>query len=123
MPETTTTSNTKTTAPIITLAELLEKIPEPWRPVAEKYAPSLLRMGVNELWAWIDQVARGDAEGAYKALLAGLESPALLDEWTRLTADWQSANKENAARVSLQREAMIAVLRVSLGAALALVGL
>ncbi|KPK82786.1 MAG: hypothetical protein AMJ81_09245 [Phycisphaerae bacterium SM23_33] len=107
----------------MTLDELLEKVPEKWRPVAAEYGPALLAMTAEELWAWIHLLLNGKEDQAYQALLAKLDNPDLLAEWTRLNDCWQAANQANAERVALQKKALFALLQVLLTVALATVGL
>ena len=107
----------------MTLDELLDKVPEEFRPVVAEYGPALLKMSAEELWAWIDLLARGDCDEAYRAVLAQMEGADLLAEWAKINGRWQDANKANADRLDLQRRALLAVLQVLLTAALAMVGL
>ena len=107
----------------MTLDQLLEKVPAPWRPVVARYGPALLAMSADELWAWIEQVATGRPADAYADLLARLDRHELLDEWRRLIEAWDEANAANARRIATQREAAMAIVKVCLGAALAVVGL
>ncbi len=107
----------------MTLDELAQKVPEPWRPVVSQYGPALLRMSAEELWAWIRLLLAGNEEQAYRAILARLDDAELLNEWDRLSASWQSANCAEADRLALRRRAALAVLHVLLTAALAMVGL
>jgi len=107
----------------MTLDELRGRVPEMWRPVVDQYGPALVSMGVTELWAWIGLLAKGDEYAAYRQLIDRLPAAEALAEGDSLIAGWETANKGNAERLSLQRSALAAILRVLLAAALALVGL
>ncbi len=107
----------------MTIDELIQKVPERFRPVAAMYGPALLTMSVDELWAWIELLIRGDATAAYRAVLSRMEGDDLVGEWDRLGQQWAEANAENAARLAIQRAAVLATLRVLLTVALAMVGL
>ncbi len=107
----------------MTLAELLQKVPEDFRPVAARYGPALLAMSAEELWAWIALLVNGQHDTAYRAVLAKLDETALLAEWDALSDRWSEANTDNAASLALQRAAVLATLRVLLTVALAMVGL
>ena len=109
--------------PIMTLDELMDKVPEPWRPVVKQYGPALLSMGVEELWNWIDMAAQGNIELAYKSLLRRLDNSDLLKQWKATNDAWKAANKRNTLALAVQQEALAAILRASLSAALILVGL
>ncbi len=107
----------------MTLDELVQKVPERFRPVAARYGPALLKMSADELWAWIDLLIRGDATAAYRSVLSRMEGADLLAEWDRVGQQWAEANAENAARLEMQRAAVLATMRVLLTVALASVGL
>jgi len=107
----------------MTLDELIQRVPEPWRPVVSRYGPALLKMSADELWAWIDLLAGGRDDAAWRAVLARMDADELLAEWDRLAEKWQSANEANARRRDTQAAAAAAVLHVLLTAALAMVGL
>ena len=107
----------------MTLDELIEKVPAQFRPVAARYGPALLKMSADELWAWIELLIRGDATAAYRAVLSRMDGDDLVGEWDRLGAQWAETNADNAARLAIQRAAVLATLRVLLTVALAMVGL
>ena len=115
--------NETTKANLLTLEELLAKVPEPLRPAVAKYGPALAAMTVQELWAWIELLVNGQTRAAWDRVVQGLgfeETVAALDE---SNANLAKLNAANATSLALQREAILAVLRVLLGAALAMVGL
>jgi cytochrome c553 len=103
--------------------ELLEKVPEPLRPAVAKYAPALAAMSAEEIWAWIELLVKGRTREAMDSLAARLADDELLDAMHANEQAWLAANRENASRLALQREASLAVLKALLTAALALVGL
>ena len=107
----------------MTLEELIQRVPEPWRPVVSRYGPALLKMSADELWAWIELLLAGRDEQAYRAVLARMDESDLLAEWDSLAGQWQSANEAAARRRDTQARAVQAVLHVLLTAALAMVGL
>ena len=107
----------------ITLDGLLAKTPDLLKPVVEKYGPGLVAMTAQEFCDWLDLMLNGDTSAAWAALLKKMPNAALLEAWTTKAAEWDAANERNAARVSLQKEATLAVLKVLLAGALAWVGL
>lgn len=107
----------------MTLDELMQLVPLPWRPVVAEYGPSLLKMSAEEIWAWLTLVLHGDTEGAYAAIVSKLDNHDLHDEWVKTNADWDEATADALAKKNLQQQAAIAVLRVLVTAALGLVGL
>ena len=80
-------------------------------------------MTSEQIWAWIDKLARGQADDAYRDILAAMDSSQLLGEWDNLSARWETANADNAARIDLQRTASAAVMKALLTAAIAMVEL
>jgi len=107
----------------ITLDGLLAKTPEMFKPLVLQYGPALAAMTAQEFCDWLMMLIKGDEGAAWRALLAKMPNAVLLDAWTTKAAEWDAANERNAARVALQKEATLAVLKVLLGAALAMVGL
>ena len=85
--------------------------------------PALLAMGADEIKAWIQKLVQGDIEDAYAEILSKMDSPALVDEWTKLNAEWLSANMRNAERLAVQKNALGALVKILLAMALAAVGL
>lgn len=106
----------------MTLDELLQKVPEAWRPAARQYGPVLLAMTAEEVWAWI-QLAGQDAYRAYGELLERLPPDEVVAQWGDVKARWQEANAENARQIDIQKQVAMAVTKVALGLALAVVGL
>lgn len=107
----------------MTLEEILAQMPEELRPVVSEYGPALVEMSTGEIWLWINLLLKGDTETAYRLLLTGMDTPERLDEWSKLASDWDEANIANKQKMNLMREASVAILRVLLTVALALVGL
>lgn len=103
--------------------ELLQKVPEKFRPLAQQYLPAFVAMTEAEIIAWTDRLGRGDVDGAYEAVIKRLPNQDLLNEWTAVNAQWDSANAENSRRMALVREARSAVMGIMLTIALAAVGL
>jgi len=107
----------------ITIEELMAKLPDEYNPVIAKYGPALLEMTTGELWSWIELMARGDTDRAYKTLLSRMTNAALITEMDKINAEWETTNEANAQRLKLQRNASLAILRVTLQMVMALVDL
>ena len=107
----------------MTVDELKAKLPPEFQPWAADYGAALIAMGVDGIKEWIDLLIRGDVFAAYGQLVAAMDTPGILDEWTKLTAEWQAANVKNADRLELQRAAVVAALKIALAMALGVVGL
>ncbi|MBE3133081.1 MAG: hypothetical protein IMZ55_06385 [Acidobacteria bacterium] len=107
----------------MTLIELRAKLPTALQPFADKYGPVVLAWTALDLMAWIERLVHGDIEGAYRQILAGLSEAEFLAEGKAIFGDWQAANAENAARIALQKSAIVELLKIVLAIALASVGL
>lgn len=107
----------------MTLEELKAKLPAAMLPWVDKYGPIFIAMSTDELMAWIEKLAVGNSDEAYKAIIAKLPNSDLFSEWEKLNASWQSANEANVAKREVQTQAIAAILRVLLTIALATVGL
>jgi len=80
-------------------------------------------MTVEELWAWIDLLVKGQTRAAWERVAGNLGFEETITALDESNVHLANLNAANASRLALQREAILAVLRVLLGAALALVGL
>ena len=107
----------------VTLDQLLEKVPPELRPVAVRYGPALVAMTAEQFAAWLDLLISGKTYAAWQEVMARLDDQALLAAWADLGGQWDQANAANADRLALQRQAALAVLKILLAAALAMVGL
>ena len=105
------------------LDALIVKLPAALQGVARKYGPTLLEMTTDELWAWIELLIAGKARDAWNAIMARMDNKDLVIAGAALADDWSVANRANAARLALQREASLAVLRALLTIVLVMVGL
>ena len=105
------------------LEELLGKVPEGLRPIAVQYGPALLAMTADEVWAWIELLIQGKTAEAYADVIDRLSPSEKLDMMAADLAKWEELNVANAAKVGLQKEAAMAVLKALLTIALAMVGL
>jgi hypothetical protein len=106
----------------ITLDGLLAKTPEMFKPLVLQYGPALAAMTAQEFCDWLMMLIKGDEGAAWRALLAKMPDTDLIAEWDKLNAKWDEASAKNADRVALQKSAVLAVLKVLLGVALAAVG-
>ena len=107
----------------ITIDQLLESVPDEWRPIVLEYGPVMLKWTTEEIWAWLKLVLNGDEIAAYTQLVKGLNNPQLLNEWKSLNVRWSTANKKNAEKKSLQKDIAWAIVRVLAPIGMTLVGL
>jgi hypothetical protein len=105
------------------IEDLKAKLPDQFKPWAAEYGPAFLAMSAEEVKAWIELLIRGDVMKAYQDVLSKLPNAKLIEEWTALNVDWQSANEHNADRMGLQKAAAVAALKIMLAVAMAAVGL
>lgn len=105
------------------LLELKNKLPEELQPLADAYGPSLLNMATEELSDLVKLWIHGDYENAYLRLYENLSLAAALAEGEATLAAWDSANKDNAERLELQRKLVDGLIKIAIVAALAPVGL
>ena len=105
------------------IQELIDKLPAGLKPVAVQYGPALIQMTADEVWAWIELLISGKTAEAYKTVFDKLPPSEKLALMAKDIAKWNELNTKNAAKVGLQREAAIAVLKALLTIALAMVGL
>jgi len=92
------------------LDDIVSRIPEELRPLAEQYVPELLKMGQEELVAWVTLVLDGDYEGAFKALLGRMDDAKAIEQGTRIEAEWKAANQQEADRRAFFKKLALDVL-------------
>lgn len=107
----------------MTLEELTAKLPAELQPWAGTYGPVVIAWTQKELEDWLNRLILGDIEAAYRQILKGLGNAEFLASGEALFAAWKSANVENKAQMDLQKRAVLALLKVVLSIALAMVGL
>lgn len=100
-----------------------DELPPELRPLADQYAPALTQMAVEEAWAWIDLLAAGSEEEAWRSLLDRMPSEELAGQWQELSDGWAASRRHVAERRALQQQAVRAVLHGVLSVLLARVGL
>jgi len=107
----------------MTLDELKAKLPVQLQPWVDQYGPVFLAMSGAELKAWVERVLMGDMEAAYRDVVSKLDNAGLLSAWDTVNAAWKEANVANAAKIAVQKEALVTIVRIMLAIALAAVGL
>lgn len=105
------------------IAALVEKLPDQLKPVGREYGPALLKMSTDDLWNWIKMLIQGRKQEAYQEVLEKTDSALLANEWEKLNAEWAEANKQNAADLAIQKEALNVLLKALLAIAVSLIGL
>jgi len=111
------------TKPIFTIDDLLAKTPDVWKPVVAMYGPKLAAMTAEDFAAWIKLLLQGKTDAAWAKLYGGMTDAELVAAGQTISDAWGTANAANAQRIALGREAAMAVMRVLLSLALAMVGL
>lgn len=107
-----------------TIDDLLAKTPEMWRPVVAEYGPALLAMTSGEFLMWVQMLLYGKTREAWATLMQRMDDNAeLVGVGAALSDKWADVNERQAEKLDLQRSAALAVLKVLLSAALAMVGL
>lgn len=107
----------------LSLDDLLPYIPEELRPLALQYAPILVAMGQEELWAWVKRLVNGDYEAAYRTLLERMDNPDVLAEGERQVNAWKDANTREAERRDFFKSVALDALKVLLAILAAAVSL
>ena len=107
----------------MTLNELLDKTPDQFKPVVQRYGPALVVMTAEQFCEWLELLLLGKTYDAMAAIYERLPNADLFAAWQANAADWDAANLAQAARLQLQRDAAMAVLKVLLAVSLAAVGL
>jgi hypothetical protein len=105
------------------LAELMSKLPDELRPVAEQYAPWLLSLTYDELWNWVHLLVSGHERRAYALVVEAMQGTELEEEMAGLVSQWADANYQQSQRLDVSAQATEAVLSALLRIALAMFGI
>lgn len=98
----------------MTIEELIQKIPEEYRLIARRYTTLLLDMGFKELQDWVDLIATGNWQQAYKAIVAKMPTDEIIAEQKKANELLKKMNKENADMLAGQRAILQQILLTSL---------
>lgn len=90
--------------------DLIAKLPEEYRAIAKRYAPLLINMGFEELQDWVERLAGGDWQQAYKDLVSKMTTTEIVDEQDKANEIMKALNKENADLVAAQSNLMQQIL-------------
>jgi len=96
----------------LTYEELVAKTPEFLQPVVKRYGRTLVAWTAEEVWAWIERMISGDTAGAWQQLVDGLDDTE--EAWKNVLLKVQAANVANAARMDMQKEAILMTLKALL---------
>ncbi len=107
----------------MTIEKLIEQLPDGLKPIAVQYGPALVKMTADEVWAWVELLISGKTAEAYKEVIDKLPPSEKLALMAKDIAKWDELNTKNAAKIGLQKEAAVAVLKALLTIALTMVGL
>jgi len=106
----------------LTLDKLLAATPDMFKPIVMQYGPGLVAMTAQEFGDWLTMLIMGNNGAAWRALLAKLPNADLMAAWDSQNIKWDAAAAKNADNIALQKSAVLAVLKVLLGVALAGLG-
>lgn len=106
----------------MTLNELKSRLPEELQPWVEQYGPIFLDMGSQAVKDWLEQIEKGNIYEARVELLRKMTGDKLVD-WSAWNDDAYEANKGNAAKIALQKEAGLVALKAAIRIAAVAVGL
>jgi len=106
----------------LTLDKLLAATPDMFKPIVMQYGPGLVAMTAQEFADWLTMLIMGNNGAAWRALLAKLPNADLMAAWDSQNIKWDAADAKNADNIALQKSAVLAVLKVLLGVALAGLG-
>ena len=84
------------------IEELIAKLPEEYREIARTYTTLLLDMGFEELQAWVEMIAKGNWQNAYRNLVAKMSTEEVLAAERKGHEMLKRLNKENADSIGTQ---------------------
>lgn len=100
---------------MMTIDELLAKVPAELRPVALEYGPALLKMTAEStIYSWLSLIAAGKTREAYKLVVKNMPNAELFAEAEKIDGEWYTANASNNAMIKTRDEAIAMVLKALL---------
>lgn len=86
------------------LEELIKRVPAEFRPLAEKYGETMVRMAEDEVDTWIDLVTSGQKRKAYRAAFEAMEPEAKLAAMMETNAALKAAGQRSKSIDTIQEQ-------------------
>ena len=110
----------------LTIEGLIAGVPEQARPLVapliSEYGPAFIKMAAEEFAVWVKLLLMGNTDEAWALILSKLENADLISAWDRVGEKWDKANTGNDARMELQRNAAMSVMKILLAVVMAAAG-
>jgi len=84
--------------------KLIEGLPEEFQPIAERYVTFFVDTSFEDLQNWIELVAEGNWQLAYKKVVGKMSHADLGAELDNINARLRALNRQGAEAVQLQKE-------------------
>jgi len=86
----------------MTIEEIIAKLPEEYQEIARTYTTLLLDMSFAELQTWVEMIAKGNWQNAYRNLVVKMSTEELLIAERKGHEILKRLNKENADSIATQ---------------------
>lgn len=86
------------------LDDLIAKLPDEFKPMAEKYGSIVLEAAQEDVTEWIGYITQGNWQEAYRFVAMNMTTSDLLDEQQRINEQLKALNKKNAMYIAMQRQ-------------------
>lgn len=96
------------------MKELIDKLPEELRPLANRYLSALITMTEEELAVWVEAIIAGKGRQAYNQLTQRMTTSQLVDANKAVNKRLLDLNKIYYKRIEFQREMLRQALTIGL---------
>ncbi len=98
----------------MTIEELIQKLPQEYQEIAYRYTSILLDDAFEDLQGWIEMVAKGNWQDAYKRIIEQMPTDEVIAEERKSHEILKRLNKDNAERIGAQFAIIEQILLTSL---------
>lgn len=98
----------------MTIEELIQKLPQEYQEIANRYTTILLDDAFEDLQGWIELIRKGDWLDAYRRIIEQMPTEEVLADERKGQEILKRLNKENAGRIAVQFAIIEQILLTSL---------
>lgn len=105
------------------LDDIIGKLPDEYKPIAEKYVTVLLNMSLDEITAFLTALVNAGWEDAYKQIVGKMTNTELIKELNNLNNALATLNIAGLEKKKVYQQLMLSILTATLYVARAAVGI
>jgi hypothetical protein len=98
----------------MSIEDIIDKLPEEYQELAQRYLPVLTQMTFDELENWVNLLAEGNWQAAYRNLVGKMSTDELIAETVKVNEQIKELNEENAETIAMQKNIIKEILLIAL---------